>query len=77
MEKSKFLQSFQEQFEETPITEIQLDTVFKSLSEWSSMMALLIIAFIDEEYEVSVNGDDINNASTIEDLFIIVESKLK
>ena len=31
---------------------------------------------VDEEYEVSIKGDDIRNAITVEDLYNIVVSKL-
>ena len=39
------------------------------------MIALSIIAMVDEEYEVALKGDDILGASTIEDLFNTVKSK--
>ncbi len=30
---------------------------------------------IDEEYDITIKGDDIRNSDTIEDLFNIVKSK--
>ena len=48
---------------------------FKELDEWSSLIALSIIAMVDDEYDVTLKGDDIKNAVTIEDLFKTVESK--
>ena len=51
------------------------ETVFKGLDEWSSLTALSVIAMVDEEYDVTLRGDDILNANTIEDLFNIVKSK--
>jgi len=36
---------------------------------------LSVIAMVDEEYDVTIKGDDIRNSSTIEDLFNIVKSK--
>ena len=53
------------------------DTEFKQLEEWSSLMALSLIAMVDEEYDVTLKGDDIKNSKTIEDLFKIVSSKAK
>ncbi|MEP0265981.1 hypothetical protein [Dokdonia sp.] len=38
------------------------------------MIALSIIAMIDEEYEITINGDDIKKASTIEDLYKLVKA---
>ena len=48
---------------------------FKALDEWSSLVALSIIAMVDEEYDVTIKGDDIRNSKTIEDLFNVVASK--
>lgn len=75
MEISEFLTHFAEQFEETDSSQIKADTRFKDLDEWSSLMALCIIAMVDEEYDVTIKGNDINGSETIEDLFNIVKSR--
>jgi acyl carrier protein len=69
MELREFIEKFAEQFEEVDASDLQADTEFKALGEWSSLSALSIIAMIDEEYGVAVKGADIRNAETIEDLF--------
>ena len=75
MEINTFLDHFASQFDETDVNEIQADTKFKDLEEWSSLIALSIIAMVDEEYDVVIKGDDIRNAETIENLFQIIQSK--
>ena len=75
MELKTFVEKFASQFDETDACEFQANTVFKELDEWSSLLALSIIAMIDEEYDVAIKGGDIRNARTIEDLFVIIESK--
>lgn len=55
--------------------ELSLDDEFKSLDEWSSLAALSLIAMIDEEYEVTLTGNDIRGATTVEDLFNLVAGK--
>jgi len=75
MELQEFITNFANQFEETDSSEFTKDTVFKNLDEWSSLLALSIIAMVDEEYGVALKGDDIRSANTIEDLFEIVKSK--
>ena len=75
MDKNTFLESFSEQFDETPKEEISFDTKYKDLLEWSSMMALVIIAFVDEKYNVSLKGDDFANSTTVEDLYNIINTK--
>ena len=75
MELQEFISNFANQFEETDSSVFTKDTVFKNLDEWSSLLALSIIAMVDEEYGVALKGDDIRSANTIEDLFEIVKSK--
>jgi acyl carrier protein len=75
MELKDFVANFAEQFEETDASEITAATEFKKLDEWSSLIALSVIAMVDEEYEVTIKGEDIRNASTIEDLYKVVLSR--
>lgn len=75
MELKDFIEHFAEQFDDTELSEFQADTVFKDLDEWSSLIALSIIAMVDEEYDITIKGDDIRNSSTIEDLFNVVKSR--
>lgn len=75
MELNEFIQNFAEQFDETDASEFMAETVFHDLDEWSSLIALSVIAMIDEEYDVTVKGDEMRAAVTIEDLFNIVKSK--
>lgn len=75
MELQNFIENFASQFDETETSVFQANTKFKELEEWTSLMALSIIAMVDSEYEVAIKGDDIRNSKTIEDLYNIVKSK--
>jgi acyl carrier protein len=76
MELKNFIENFASQFEETDASEFSATTEFKQLDEWSSIIALSIIAMVDEEYNAKLKGNDIKTASTIEDLFNIIKSKI-
>lgn len=73
MELNDFIQNFAEQFDETE--GINATTIFHELDEYSSLIALSIIAMVDEEYDVTLKGDDMRSAVTVEELFNIVKSK--
>ncbi len=75
MELKEFIENFVALFDETDASEIQANTVFKELDEWSSLIALGVIAMADEEYDVTLKGEDIRNSQTVEDLFNQVKSK--
>lgn len=75
MELKDFIENFAAQFDDTDASEFKAETVFKELDEWSSLIALSVIAMVDEEYNVTILGGDIRESSTIEDLFNCVKNK--
>jgi acyl carrier protein len=75
MKLNEFIENFANQFDDTDLSEIKAGTVFKELDEWSSLIALSVIAMVDEEYDVTIKGDDIRNSKTVEDLFNAVKVK--
>ncbi|WP_099290765.1 acyl carrier protein [Butyricimonas sp. Marseille-P3923] len=70
-----FIEKFIELFEETAPDVFRPNTKFRELDEWSSLIALALISMIDEEYDVVLNGEDIREALTIEDLYNKVLAK--
>jgi acyl carrier protein len=75
MDIKEFIENFAEQFDDTDLSELKPDTVFHELDEYTSLIALSIIAMVDEEYGVTLNANDMSSAVTIEDLFNTVKSK--
>ena len=75
MDIDTFVLNFAGQFDDTPEGEITADTKFRDIDEWSSLSALSIIAMVDDEYGVTLKGDDIRNATTVRDIFDAVVAK--
>lgn len=75
MDINTFLQNFSSVFDDTDASLIKADTNFRELEEWSSLIALSIIAMADDEYGVNLKGDDIKKSNTPNDLFEIIKSK--
>ena len=77
MEIKEFIQNFAEQFEDTDASGIQrqLINVKMQLDDWNSLVALSVIAMIDEEYDVTIKGDELRAAKTVNDVFELVKSK--
>ncbi len=69
MDINTFIENFADQFDDTPAEEIKAETNFRDLDEWSSLVALSIIAMIDDEYDITLKGDDIKNSTTVKDIF--------
>lgn len=77
MKIEEFVTDFFEQFDDTDISFFKPETEFKELDEWSSMIALCVIAMVDENYGVKIKGEDIKQSTTINDLFELVREKIK
>ena len=75
MEIKEFVENFAAQFDETDASVFTAETRFRDLEEWSSLSGLSIIAMVDEEYDVTLKGDDMRAAVTIQDLFNTVQAK--
>lgn len=76
MEISTFVQLFAAQFDDTPDDQFYQELTFRELKEWSSLTALSVIAMVDEEFNVQLDGNDIRSSKTIEDIFNIVKGKM-
>ncbi len=75
MTENYFFEKFLEQFEESDLSQITIDSEFRSIEEWSSMMALVIIAMVDEEFGITITGDDIRKSVTIRDVYNVVAAR--
>jgi len=74
MDKLEFIKNFREQFDETEEFLIIAHTDFKSLEEWSSLLALSVIAMVDDIYQVEIGAKEIVKCDTIEELYELVKS---
>lgn len=75
MNIKKFTRLFAEQFEDSYDVNFESNTEFKHLDEWSSIMSLMIISMIKDNYNVTINAEDIKNANTVEDLYKVILSQ--
>lgn len=76
MEMKEFIQNFADQFDEIDVKALTPETNFRELDEWSSMVALSVLAMIDDEYEVQLKADEMRQTTLIQQLFDLVQSKL-
>ena len=75
MNLNDFIKVVSEQYEDTDVKGFSAETKFKDFDEWSSLTSLSIIAAVDDEFGITLKGDDIRNAFTIKELFDIAKLK--
>lgn len=54
---------------------IDKNELLENSEYWSSMHALLIMALAESEYEISITGEELRDAKTLQDLYNLFESK--
>ena len=69
LEMTAFIQDFEELFDEVEQGSITKETIIRDLDEWSSLIALTLIAMADENYDIKLTGDDIRTSNTVEDIY--------
>ena len=74
MEIKEFIENVKDQFEDAPET-FGVDTKFRELEDWSSLVSLSIIAMVDDEYDVVIKASDIKSVETVGQLYELVNSK--
>ncbi|HXB39260.1 MAG TPA: acyl carrier protein [Bacteroidia bacterium] len=77
MDIDEFIKNLEAEIEELPPGTLKPDTDYRKVAEWSSMHALIVIAFVDMNFNVTLNGADLRKAITVSDLYNIVQEKLK
>lgn len=75
MDIKNFIENFASLFTQGDSSEFSEETEFKKLSEWSSLLALSVIAMVEDEYDVLLKSTDIVGSSTIRELFDIISAQ--
>ena len=69
MDIKEFIKGFAEAIEVEDVEALTPETEFHDLDEWSSLSVMIVIAFIDENFDRQVPNTAIREADTIQDLY--------
>lgn len=75
MTLEEFIKLFAAEFDNTAEDVFTAKTNYKSLDEWSSLVALSFISMVDEEFDKRLTGADLRSMDTIEDLYNLILTK--
>jgi len=76
MEINEFVALIEGEFEEVQPGTLTAETSIKDIEGWSSMHALILIALVDNHFDVLLTGAEMKDLTTIQELFNLVQSKL-
>jgi len=51
-------------------------TRFRDVADWTSLQALIVVAGFERDYGVTIPGEELSQAVTIEDLYAVVVRRM-
>ena len=72
-----FIAKIVEEFPELKKEDLDPHKSFKDHVEWDSINALVLIAMVNVEYDVTVNAEELVHAETINDVFLVIKKKVE
>jgi acyl carrier protein len=77
MKIDQFINDFISELDDDLISSLSPDINFRELEAWDSLTALSIMAMLDDKYNVNLSADEMRTADTLQELYALVESKMK
>ena len=75
MKIQDFIVHLETEYEDLTPGTLRPGSVFREVFEWNSINALILIAMVKTEYDVTINAEDIATSKTVEDLFRIIKTR--
>jgi acyl carrier protein len=72
----EFTRLLEQEFDDMEPNSLTPDTSYRDMPDFSSMHALIIIAFIDNQFDVLLTGQELKNTITVKDLYNLVLQKV-
>jgi acyl carrier protein len=77
MKIEEFIAHLEEEYEDIVPGTLKPDSVFREVFEWNSINALILIAMVKTQYDVTINAEDIATSKTVADLYRILEARIQ
>jgi acyl carrier protein len=75
MTVEEFISKIEEEYEELEPGTLKPESNFREYFEWNSINALILIALVDSEMDVTITAEDITEAATVQDLYNNITAK--
>jgi acyl carrier protein len=75
MDIQELIKCIEEEFDEIKTGSLSADSSIRDLDGWSSMHALILIALVDNHFDVLLTGEELKNSLTIQDLYEVISKR--
>jgi acyl carrier protein len=76
MNIEEFIKHIEDEFDDVKPGVLKPESNFREVFEWNSINALILIAMVKTEYDVTLSADDLIKSKTVEDIYSIVDSRV-
>ena len=75
MTLEEFTINLEKEFEAVEPGTFKPDTNYRDIKNWSSIYALIVVAFVDLNFDIILNAKDLKDTNTVKELYELVLSK--
>lgn len=76
MNIQEFIKNIEDEFDDLKPGILNPKSNFREVFEWNSINALILIAMVKTEYDVTLTADDLIKSKTVEDIYKLVETRI-
>lgn len=75
MNIEEFISHIEAEFDDLKPGVLKPDSNFRESFEWNSINALILIAMVKTEYDVTLTADDLIKSKTVRDIYTLIEQR--
>ena len=76
MNIEEFIKYIEDEFDDLKPGVLKADSKFREVFEWNSINALILIAMVKTEYDVTLTADDLIKSKTVNDIYSLIENRV-
>ena len=71
----EFIKQIEAEFDDLKPGVLKPESHFLEVFEWNSINALILIAMVKTEYDVTLTADDLIKSKTVNDIYSLIETR--
>ena len=71
----EFIKQIEAEFDDLKPGILKPESHFREVFEWNSINALILIAMVKTEYDVTLTADDLIKSKTVNDIYSLIETR--
>ncbi len=77
MNIQEFIGHLENEFDDLKPGVLKPESKFRETFEWTSINALILIAMVKTEYDITLTADDLVKSQTVQDIYNVIESRVQ